>query len=324
MKPYSNFFLKLRSVEINTVYIYLSLLAFLWVLGCTPAEEKAATSDTSEPTTTEAPASNEASETAENTASADAEGDTTTTVVDVDSAAGKDVVVKTIDVKLPEKVESETTPTSGGTGKLGSREVSEAKLTTKLELIARDLEAKNLAYRSDLGQDCSGIYHKIKDMIQERIPALADESKYTYPAFSSQRSSRQIADWYYNNNNLHIVQDALAESHLIRPGSVMFYGRTDELYSNLNIGKLANANKFVHDGVNGKIMHIAVVTSVEKDDEGNLTKYTIMHGRNKRHPASRSAGNWNGGKSTRKQHQKFPFGNWNQQWVAVANIETMQ
>jgi hypothetical protein len=200
-------------------------------------------------------------------------------------------------------------------GSLGTRSVSEDKLTTVLETVSREMEEKNLAYVIELGQDCSGIYHQIKDSVQARIPALRDPAKYIYPPFRPDRDSRQVAHWYHRHNNLHIVQDALADANKIRPGSVMFYGETDKTYNNPTIEQLTSR------GVG--IMHVAVVTSIETDDAGNLTAYTIMHGRNTKWTASRTGGNCDcPKKGLHKQHVKFPFGNWNQAWVAVANIET--
>lgn len=241
-----------------------------------------------------------------------------TSLAQVDSA---EVKIDSSDLGTEET--APPTPPANGSDGLASRTVSENKLTTVLETIARDMEARKLAYVSSLGQDCSGIFHQLKDSIQVRIPALADQSKYIYPSFSVDRNSRQIADWYYRHNNLLIVQDAMAERNKIRPGCVMFFGRTDEQYSSIGIDLLTNPGKFVHDGTKGKIMHVAVVTSVEKDEAGSVTAYTMMHGRNKRHNASRSGGNTDGpGESVIKAHAKFPFGNWNQQWVAMAHIET--
>jgi len=116
----------------------------------------------------------------------------------------------------------------------------------------------------------------------------------------------------------------LADRNLIRPGSVMFYGRTDEQYRNLDIGLLSNADVYQHDRAanKGKIYHVAVVTNVIRDDGGNVKRYTIMHGRNSRYFASRTDGNYDGPGGYGKAFAKFPFGNWNQHWVAVANIET--
>jgi hypothetical protein len=213
-----------------------------------------------------------------------------------------------------EPAPEEPAPAAPGTEQ-GTRSVSENKLTTVLETVAREMEEKKLAYVIELGQDCSGIYHQIKDSIQARIPVLRDPAKYHYPPFRPDRDSRQIAHWYHRHNNLHIVRDALADANKIRPGSVMFYGQTDKIYDNPTIEQL------ITRGVG--IMHVAVVTSIETDDTGNLTAYTIMHGRNKRHHASRTGGNCDcPKKGLHRQHVNFPFGNWNQPWVAVANIET--
>ncbi|MEQ8706527.1 MAG: hypothetical protein RIC19_21530 [Phaeodactylibacter sp.] len=207
-------------------------------------------------------------------------------------------------------------------GKLAERTVNEERLGIILDLISEDLESQQLEYISSKGQDCSGIYHKIKDLVQKKMSVLGDKTKFHYPTFSKDRNSRQIADWYYRHDNLHIVQDANKDRNLITPGTVVFFGRTEEKYSNITIDLLTNPGKFVHDGTNGKIMHIAIVTTVEKDDAGNVIKYDMMHGRNSRNFASRTTANYDGPGSYAKKHAKFPFGNWNQQLVALAHIET--
>ena len=216
------------------------------------------------------------------------------------------------------------TSTTATSEKLKGRAVDEERLSVILDLIAQDLEAQNLEYRSDLGQDCSGIYHKIKDLIQRRMKTLGDKSKYTYPAYTEDRNTRQIATWYHRHNNLYIVQDPLADRNKIRPGSVMFFARTDEKFSKPDIATLTNADVFQHDQAagKGKIYHVGVVTKVEKDENGNVVRYTLMHGRNSKYTASRTSGNYDGPGGYKKTFAKFPFGNWNQQWVAVAQIET--
>ena len=207
-------------------------------------------------------------------------------------------------------------------GQLAERTVNEERLGIIIDMIAEELEAQELAYISSKGQDCSGIYHKIKDMVQKRMSVLGDKSKFHYPSYTKDRNTRQIAQWYYDHNNLHIVQDANADRNLITPGTVVFFGRTDERYSNITIDKLTNPGKFVHDGTNGKIMHVAIVTTVEKDDAGNVVKYDMMHGRNSRNFASRTTANYDGPGGYGKAFAKYPFGNWNQQLVALAHIET--
>ncbi len=213
-----------------------------------------------------------------------------------------------------------TPPATSNSGGLADRAVDDKRLSIVIDNIAQGLEAQQLAYLSDKGQDCSGIYHKIKDQIQQNITVLGDQARYTYPTYKGDRNTRQIAYWYHKNGNLHLVQDALADRNLIRPGSVMFYGRTEEKYSNITIETLSNPGVFEHDKASGrgKIYHVATVTKVEKDNDGNVVRYTIMHGRNSRNPASRTSGNYDGPGGYGKAFAKFPFGNWNQQWVAVA------
>lgn len=212
-------------------------------------------------------------------------------------------------------------PPAGGGDDLPERTLSENKIGTQLIYISESITAQQLPYivGGPALQDCSGIFLRITDSLKARIPALADKSKYTFPNANQHRSSRGIARWYHEHGNLHIVEDGKAEANRIRPGSVMFFANTDQKYSNMNIDLLAGPPSGVPKGV---IMHIATVVSVVKDDAGNVIKYTMMHGRNTKNPASPSGGNCDCGATTGKQHEKFPFGNWNQQWVAVANIET--
>lgn len=289
-------------------------LALCFFMSCSGSSEKAPASVSKEETAAPNPSPGPEPATVANKDTAVAETDTAETP--------QPPTRETEEVAPLETPEAKPVVPTTATGGLAARTVSDNKLTTMLETIARELEAKKLAYVSSLGQDCSGIFHQIKDSIQVRMPTLADQSKYTYPTFRDDRNSRQIADWYYRNGNLHIVQDAMADRNLIRPGTVVFFGRTDEHYSNIGIDLLTNPGKFVHDGTKGKIYHVAVVTSVEKDDAGNVIKYTIMHGRNTKYPASRSSGNYDGPGGYGKAFAKFPFGNWNQQWVAMAHIET--
>lgn len=196
--------------------------------------------------------------------------------------------------------------------------ISDNKIGSVLSSISENLEAKRLAYISTQMQDCSGIFHQLKDSIQQRLPSLAQTGgSFEYPSPSEARSSRQIADWYYKKNNLIIVEDAMASRNSIRPGSVMFYGKSGKKFSDINIDMLTDRNNNFTS--NGAIQHIAVVTEVKTDENQNVIEYTIMHGRNKRVHASRS-----GSKAVQSLRTKGlpPFGNWKQQLVAIANITT--
>ncbi|MEM9888373.1 MAG: hypothetical protein AAF849_20935 [Bacteroidota bacterium] len=211
-----------------------------------------------------------------------------------------------------------TTPTSDPSAERFRAGISDARMSLALESIAINMEAQKLKYDGSIGQDCSGIYHRVKDSLQARFPVLARD--FQFPQYNTDRNTRQIAYWYHGNNNLHFVQDALADQNLLRPGSVLFFGRTDEKYSNINIDVLSNADVFQHSGDKGEIYHIAVVTAV-RDDDGKK-RVTIMHGRNSKHPASRTEVNYDGPGGYKKAFAKFPFGNWNQQLIAIANIAT--
>jgi len=201
------------------------------------------------------------------------------------------------------------------------RVLSENRISTQLIYITESITAEKLPYivGGPQLQDCSGIFLRIIDSLRAHIPVLANKSKYIFPNANEHRSSRGIARWYFEHHNLHIVEDGKADANRIRPGSVMFFANTDKQYSNMTIDLLAGPPSGVPKGV---IMHIATVVSVVKDDAGNVIKYTMMHGRNSKYTASPTGGNCDCGGTTAKQHAIFPFGNYNQQWVAIANIET--
>ena len=190
-------------------------------------------------------------------------------------------------------------------------------LHAKLLSVSSSLEAMKLPYVASKGQDCSGIYHKMKDSVQQWLPAdCADQ--YVFPEYDQIRSSRQIADWYYEQGNLTLVEDPMKERNKIKPGSVMFYAKPDKRYSNLTIDMLTAKNQ--NYSSSGAIMHIGTVVDVEKDEEGNVVQYTLMHGRNERYPASRTDFHK---EVQSKSNPNLPaFGNWSQQWVAIADIAT--
>lgn len=203
--------------------------------------------------------------------------------------------------------------------------ISDDKMSAVLESIADNLTAKKLKYISAEMQDCSGIYHQMKDSIQVRLPALA---QFQFPLVTEARSSRQIANWYYEKNNLLLVEDAMASRNAIRPGSVVFFGKSGKKFSDITIDQLTDRNNGFTK--NGAIQHIAVVTSVWTDEEENVIAYDMMHARypdrtlqdgtvKPGKPASKS-----GSKEVQSTRTKGlpPFGNWQQQLVAIANIAT--
>lgn len=234
-----------------------------------------------------------------------------------DSTKAEGEEIKPMEVMEADELTSNPIPSEGVVLNRINTGISDRKIGEILSNIAENMEKKKLAYVSSKAQDCSGIYHQLKDSLQKRLPALAGSGSYQYPEYKNIRSSRQIADWYHKNGNLLIVEDPLASRNSIRPGSVMFYGKPNKKFKDMTIESLTDKNNNYTN--NGAIMHIAVVTSVRTDEDGNVLEYTIMHGRNKRVHASRS-----GSKEVQSKRTKgLPaFGNWSQQWVAVANIMT--
>ena len=196
--------------------------------------------------------------------------------------------------------------------------ISDKKIAEVLSSISKKMEDKKLAYVSSMMQDCSGIFHQLKDSLQTRLPSLAAGSQYQYPTPQVARSSRQIADWYHKNNNLLIVQDPLASRNSIRPGAVMFYGKSNRIFKDIDIDMLTDrGNNYTS---NGAIQHIAVVTAVSLDEDGNVVDYTIMHGRRPGKTAHRS-----GSKEVQSRNKTLPaFGHWSQQWVGIANMATLK
>lgn len=194
--------------------------------------------------------------------------------------------------------------------------ISDKKIGEVLSAVSKVMEEKKLAYVSSMMQDCSGIFHQLKDSLQSRLPSLAAGSQFQYPTPQVARSSRQIADWYHKNNNLLIVQDPIACKNSIRPGSVMFYGKANRVFKNIDIDMLTDRNNNYTS--NGAIQHIAVVTAVTRDKDGNVIDYTIMHGRRPGKTAHRS-----GSKEVQSRNKELPaFGHWSQQWVGIANMAT--
>lgn len=293
-------------LSFSGVLVVLALFSF----GCKsdPKVEKTATPTVSTPVT-----SNPTS--TDTTAAATKETPTTTTTQTPTTTQTSTPTPTTTNTPTTTPV----TPTEDHD--IPDRVLSENRIGTQLIHITESITAEKLPYivGGPQLQDCSGIFLRITDSLRARIPALANKSKYIFPNANEHRSSRGIARWYFEHHNLHIVEDGKADANRIRPGSVMFFANTDKQYSNMTIDLLAGPPSGVPKGV---IMHIATVVSVVKDDAGNVIKYTMMHGRNSKYTASPTGGNCDCGGTTAKQHAIFPFGNYNQQWVAIANIET--
>lgn len=184
---------------------------------------------------------------------------------------------------------------------LPSREVL---FTAYLQRLASDYESQHILYRSAPLSDCSGMFHRLLQRMKETFPGFA------YPEVAEARSSRALAQWYYDRGALHVIDDAAGSGHLIRPGAILFFGQVGKAYPHPTIGQLTASGT--------GIMHIGTVVGVEKDEAGNTIAYTMFHARGRGKPASHTRHYF--------RHPGNPglpaFGNWRQQWVAVAYIDT--
>jgi len=172
-------------------------------------------------------------------------------------------------------------------------------LAGPLQQIADSLTALNLRYSARNLADCSGIYHRTVQALQTRCPHIET------PDASRARSASAIARWYAERRELILIQDALAQADLIKPGAVMFFGRDLRVYRKL---KPEQALKAVY--------HLGIVVSVERDGEGNVISYQLFQGRAPGKTAAITNFHWR-----RPSRPTFPpFGNGEQQWIGLARL----
>jgi len=214
---------------------------------------------------------------------------------------------------------------AGTTGQAGSEEIpptADPAVLAKLENYAVDcagkridlaapvkeiadmITADSLWYGKELLSDCSGIFHRVLQAMKSRCPA------YDYPDPEKYRETRDLARWYHQRGDLILVQDALASADLIKPGAVMFYGHRGINYTATNL--TADTLLMRERGIE----HLGVVVSIKKDAAGQLLGYELFHGQTYGKIAS-----------TTRHHERnpsrssyMPFGNAEQQWVAVARL----
>ena len=172
-----------------------------------------------------------------------------------------------------------------------------------LTKFSEDMEASKIMYNSEPLSDCSGMFLRLCQATQKRCP------DYNFPNPNQVRDSRMIGRWFHNQGNLKIIEDPLADSELIRPGAVMFYGHQNKKYENMTIESITAS-----DGIE----HVGVVTEVKRNAKGVITEYKLFHGRSTGKIAARSSHH------KRKPSRKGlpPYGNWDQQWIAVGWLLT--
>ncbi|MDX1942185.1 MAG: hypothetical protein SFU99_16595 [Saprospiraceae bacterium] len=181
-------------------------------------------------------------------------------------------------------------------------------LSLQLSLFAEGIERDSVMYDNKNTAklaDCSGMFLRVASFVKSKC------DRYDYPEPKTARGTRELVAWYHNKNNLILVknnaEDAMAKRNLIKPGAVLFFGRSGQVYNDVNIS-VAQQN----------VAHMGTVTEVKKDAEGNVIGYTMFHGRSTGKIAQRSFYH-----SIQPPRLGYPvLGNWNQQWLAIAYIMT--
>ncbi len=201
---------------------------------------------------------------------------------------------------IPTKTITDTLASSGTSYSCNGEEF---ELEEYLNNFAEQIEAQNILYNTEKLSDCSGMFLRLCSNLKKKC------DDYIFPSSKAVRDTRRLAKWYAKKGRLTIIENAEASGYLIKPGAVMFYGHGGVTYNDLTIEKIT-----ANDGIE----HVGTVTSVTKDKNGKVIQYSLFHGRSNGKPAGRTT-----------YHQLKPYrtqlpayGNWNQQWVAVADIMT--
>lgn len=164
--------------------------------------------------------------------------------------------------------------------------------------IAEDLQSQEIWYtQSGDRQDCSGVFHRVLEAYQAKCPAepLAQ--------YEVDRTSRQLGSWYLNKGLLTVVSDPVAQSNLILPGSVLFFGPGGPDWTKMDPAAAMEA-----------IRHVGVVTSVQYDEAGAIESYSMFHGRR--------TGTYAAITNDHRLTGKPPFGNGPDAIIGIAPIAT--
>ncbi|MEL6865738.1 MAG: toll/interleukin-1 receptor domain-containing protein [Bacteroidota bacterium] len=172
-----------------------------------------------------------------------------------------------------------------------------------LSNMAEKIEAQKLYYNNENLQDASGILHRVFKAIKLQYPDAS------FPSVGSYRRITDIAQWYKEQGRLVVVEDALARRDLIVPGAILFFGAAGKTYKDITIDQLLTPRY---------IQHAGIVTEVTKDAEGKLLSYVLFHARSRGKFAQRTYFHSVEPPTSRKGYYP-PLGNWQQQWIAIAN-----
>ena len=178
------------------------------------------------------------------------------------------------------------------------------RLIPAVQATVAALEAQAIPYGIGPLSDCSGIFHRVLTGVKKWCP------DYNYPTPQRYRDSRELARWYHERGELILIRNALAQSDLIRPGMVLFFGRNGAVYKNASVKTLLSPQYGID--------HVGVVVWVHKDSTGTVTGYELFHGHGRRGKTTASTTKWHKRNPTRVGYP--PLGNGRQQLVAAARI----
>ena len=182
----------------------------------------------------------------------------------------------------------------------------EEEYSLQLTLFAETIERDSILY---IREEPMKLYYRVVQFVKSKCGA----NTFNFPNAKTEVTSRSIAQWYYDNQNFSIIEDPRAERNLIQPGSVMFFGKSGVSYEKgaITIENMVNSST-------RQLQHIGLVTAVQKDEEGQVVGYTMLHDRRSSRLARRSFYH-----SITPPREGFPIlGNWDQQWIAIAQLAT--
>lgn len=147
--------------------------------------------------------------------------------------------------------------------------------------------------------DCSGIFHRFLLSLKRQCGQL------DLPPIENARSSRAIARWYADRGKLAVVTNALVQSHLIKPGKVLFFGHRWTKYDKLSLADVLS-----------QTYHLAICVEVTHDRNGVVQSYKLFHGR--RTGKTAMITDWH---KRRPSRANLPaLGNWDEQLIGIAPV----
>ena len=174
-----------------------------------------------------------------------------------------------------------------------------ANLEQAVKQVSQDLNGITYSSVPRELRDCSGIFHQAVQKFKTEHCPNGD-----YPNPTEQRSTRLIGKWYHDRGRLTLIRNPLKQSHLIKPGAIIFYGAPGKKFSGVT------SDLFIR----GKgIYHMGIVVSVDHKN-GQVFNYHIFHGRKR----GKSSGVTSYHRRKPRRSTYPPYGNGTEQWIAVA------